>query len=416
MNTGDDPGWRGSSGWRGWHIVAALTVAQACSLGMVHMFGLLVEPVAAEFDASVAAIGAGMSIFVFSMALGSAFLGPLFDRGIVRPTMLAGVVAMVAGMTWAAHGSSLATLAVGLAVGSAGIAAYGPVPCSVVLMNWFERRRGTAIAIAAAGPPLIGFVVPISTVWLIEIDGWRTALTVVAWVLGAIALPVIATFVVAHPEDVGQTVDGVPESATGTTEPDGPDSLGDLLRERDFWQLAVGFGLFFAVPVGTGMFMVPLLLELEFSPWVAAMAATATASANLLGTIGAGAIADRFRTRPVLLGVLVTFVAALLVIGLASAASVVFAALLPLTFCFGAGQPLLPLIVGRRFGVEVVGRALGITGPIGLPFMLAAAPLGGLLRDVSGSYRTIFLGGAAVMLFASLLLATMRMERPPSST
>ena len=78
---------------------------------MVHMFGLLVEPIAAEFDASVTAIGAGMSIFVLSMAIATAFVGPFLDRGIVRPTMLAGIVAMVAGMTWAARGNSLSALA-----------------------------------------------------------------------------------------------------------------------------------------------------------------------------------------------------------------------------------------------------------------------------------------------------------------
>lgn len=382
---------------------------------MVHMFGLLVEPIAAEFDASVTAIGAGMSIFVLSMAIATAFVGPFLDRGIVRPTMLAGIVAMVAGMTWAARGKSLSALALGLAVGSAGIAAYGPVPANVVLMNWFERRRGTAIAIAAAGPPLIGFVIPITTVWLIEQDGWRTALTVIAWGLGAIAFPVVATFIVARPGDVGQTIDGESAPPCPSAPADDPQSLGGLLRERDFWQLALGFGLFFAVPVGTGMFLVPLLLELGFSPWVAALGATASAGANLTGTLSAGAIADRFATRPVLLGVLATFVSALLVIALAPEALVVFAALLPLTFCIGAGQPLLPLIVGRRFGVEIVGRALGITGPVGLPFLLAAAPLGGLLRDLSGSYRTIFLGGAAVMLLSSLLLGTMRTERPTST-
>ena len=382
---------------------------------MVHMFGLLVEPIAAEFDASVTAIGAGMSIFVLSMAIATAFVGPFLDRGIVRPTMLAGIVAMVAGMTWAARGNSLSALALGLAVGSAGIAAYGPVPANVVLMNWFERRRGTAIAIAAAGPPLIGFVIPITTVWLIEQDGWRTALTVIAWGLGAIAFPVVATFIVARPGDVGQTIDGESAPPCPSAPADDPQSLGGLLRERDFWQLALGFGLFFAVPVGTGMFLVPLLLELGFSPWVAALGATASAGANLTGTLSAGAIADRFATRPVLLGVLATFVSALLVIALAPEALVVFAALLPLTFCIGAGQPLLPLIVGRRFGVEIVGRALGITGPVGLPFLLAAAPLGGLLRDLSGSYRTIFLGGAAVMLLSSLLLGTMRTERPTST-
>ncbi len=401
-----------SAPFRGWRIVGALAISQGCGLGLLNAYGLVVEPLATEFEASVAVIGAGMSIFVLSMAVTSALLGPLLDRGFVRPAMLGGVVTMVAGVTWLSHATSLSQLGIGLAIASVGIAAYGPLPANVVLMNWFYRRRGTAIAIAAAGPPIIGFLVPGATAWLIHIHGWRTALATLSWTLGAVALPVIAFLVVARPADVGETVDGAKaqpaETAADATGAEA--SIAGLLRSRDFWFIALGFGLYFAVPVGTGLFIVPLLLELGFSPWVAALGATTAAIANLAGTLGSGALADRLAPRPVLFGLLGVFIVALLVIAFAPSPFVVFAATLPLTFCFGGGQPILPLLVGGRFGTEIVGRALGVTGPVGLLFLVAAAPLAGLLRDATGTYRSVFLGGAVVIAAATALLAAARVR------
>lgn len=400
--------------FRGWRIVAALAVAQGCGLGLLNAYGLVVEPIATEFDTSVAVVGAGMSIFVLSLAVASALLGPILDRGIVRPTMLTGVVLMAIGVAWLARAPTLAQLGVGLAIASVGIAAYGPLPSNVVLVNWFDERRGTALAIAAAGPPLVGLLVPPVTALLLETGGWRTALSVLGLAFATIALPTIALVLVARPSDVGETIDGRPGPPSEAARPDGddPGSAADMLKSGDFWLLALGFGLYFAVPVGIGLFIVPLLLELGFSEWTAAGGATVAAVANLLGTVGSGAVADRFPPKSVLLGFLLVFVTSLLVIGTAESSFVVFAAVAPMALSFGGGQPLMPLLVGGRFGPEVVGRALGIMGPLGLPFLVAAAPLAGLLRDTTGTYRSVFLGAAVAVAASAILFVAARVRRP----
>lgn len=394
--------------FHGWRIVAALAVVQGCGIGLLNSYGLIVEPLAAEFDASVATIGAGMSIFILSMALCTAALGPLLDRGWIRSVMSLGILTMAAGTAGLAASESLLQLGLALAVTSVGIAAYGPVPTNVVLMNWFERRRGTAVAIAAAGAPTIGFVVPGATAWLLERGGWRLALVTLGCTFAAIALPTLLAVVVRRPSDVGQFVDGEPGEIDRNTTTKEPEDLGGVVRSRDFWLLALGFGLYFAVPVGTGLFMVPLLLEHGFDPWTAAAGATLAAGSNVVGTITAGAIADRWSPRSVLLATLALFFSTLCLLGWTTTPAVAFAALAPLTFCFGAGQPILPLLVGGRFGTEVVGRALGITGAVGLPFMILAGPLAGWLRDTSGTYRSVFLGAAAVMVAAAALLVAAR--------
>lgn len=398
--------------FRGWRIVAALAVVQGCGIGLLNAYGLIVEPLAQEFDASVAAIGSGMSIFVLSMALTSALVGPLADRGWIRSTMAFGVLTMAVGTAGLSVAADLVQLGLALAITSIGIAAYGPVPSNVVLVNWFDRRRGTAIAIAAAGPPIVGSLVPTATAWLLENGGWRTALITIGWTFAAVALPIVLGAIVTRPSDVGQFVDGDPARETPPPEAAHEEAdVGALVRSRDFWLLAIGFGLYFAVPVGTGLFMVPLLLEHGFTPWTAALGATLAAGGNLVGTIGAGALADRTSPKGVLLASVALFVAALTTLGTSKTPSLAFVTLIPLTFCFGAGQPILPLLLGRRFGENVVGRALGLTGAVGLPFLIAAAPLAGLLRDTSGTYRSVFLGAAGVLCVAALLLASFRAGR-----
>ena len=268
----------------GWRVVIVLATAQACGLGLLMAFGIMVDPVATEFGISKATVGSGMSIFIFAMATVGVAIGPVVDRGPVRALMLGGVLTMLTGFALLAQATAGWQLAAALVLAALGIAAYGPLPVNGIIVNWFLEKRGTALAIAAAGPAVAGFGIPPLTAWLVAQGGWRSAVVVLGAGAAAIALPVIAVGVIRRPEDVGQHPDGREPSpqAAGATELDVEVPLSHWLRNRDVWRMGLGFGVLFCIPIGTLIFLVPFMSEQGIAPQYAAYALSLQAVAAAL--------------------------------------------------------------------------------------------------------------------------------------
>ena len=88
----------------------------------------------------------------------------------------------------------------------------------------------------------------------------------------------------------------------------------------------------------------------------------------------------------------------------------------PLTL-YGSGTqtrgflPLPAVFQGRCFGRDAIGRVSGLHALIGLPFLMATAPLVGLAEVYTGSFAAGFLGLATALLVASGVLACVRLPR-----
>jgi predicted MFS family arabinose efflux permease len=284
----------------------------------------------------------------------------------------------------------------------------------VTVTHWFLLRRGTALAVVAAGGAVAGFGLPPLAAWLIEVQGWRTALTTIAATAAVIALPALLAGLVARPDRLGQTRDGV--LATADVEPvvESADGLAQWLASRDFWLLALGMALVFAVPVGIGLYLVPFLVEQGEPAPRAALVLSVAAVAGFIGTMGAGMLADRWPPKRVMLGLLGLFAASYVMLALWPTMTVALCAAVGMGLAAGGAGPFAPLFAGLRFGAPVVGRVMGVQGLIGLPLLAAGPPLVGRVREATGSYEPAFFGAAAVLLLAALLLGLFRLE-PPST-
>jgi predicted MFS family arabinose efflux permease len=405
------------AGFSGWRVVAILSLAQACGIGLLQIYSPFVQPLMLEFDLTATVVGSGMSIFILMLTGAGPLLGRFVDRGYARLLMPAGVLVMLGGALLMANAEVPWQLAAGMAVASLGIALFGPIPANVTVTHWFLLRRGTALAIVAAGGAVAGFGLPPLAAWLIEQQGWRTALTLIASAAAIIAFPALLAGLVARPDRIGQTRDGLPAEPdqTGLAEPT-PDGLAQWLASRDFWLLAVGMALVFAVPVGIGLYLVPFLVEQGESAPRAALALSVAAVAAFVGTMGTGVLADRWPPKTVMLGLLTVF--ALSYVALATWPGMTTALICAVGIGFAAGGvgPLAPLFAGLRFGAPVIGRVMGVQGLIGLPLLAAGAPLVGRVRETTGSYDAAFFGAAGVLALAGLLLWLFRLEPPPPRT
>jgi cyanate permease len=261
----------------------------------------------------------------------------------------------------------------------------------------------------------------------------------------ALATPVIARLV-KRPEELGQTPDGIPAephaseairkrgeaaraasgASEGTTasearsEPQAsgvtasearnePKASGvkGWLRDRNFWLIAVGVGLALSVSIAT-LFLVRHLETLGIERTQAALVPSAMAIFGIVGKLGAGWLIDRIDARAVVAGALALHALGWAIVASQSSFAAMGVAAAPLGLGGGGFLPLPPVLQGRCFGRDAIGRVGGLHALVGLPFLLASAPLVGWAEGRTGSFAAPFYGLMGVLLLGAAVLACLR--------
>lgn len=397
----------------GARVIWLAALVQATGTPLLSAYGVIQTPLIEEFATDAAQLGIGMGLAILAMALSALALGPVFDRGPLRTVMLAGVALMFSAAFASSRGSALWQLALGLPLVAAGFSMYGMFPAQVMLVNWFVQRRGSALGRAAVGGSVGALIVPIAMAALVDALGWRTALVALAGSAALLAAPAIALFAVKRPEDVGQTPDGlpvVPQSAPETTRATPASELHGWLRGRNFWAIGLGAGLALSVSVST-LFLVRHLEKLGIERTQAALLPSLVAAFGILGKLAAGWAIDRFDARGVVVAALWVHALGWAMVATQASYAALLAAAAPLGLGGGGFLPLPAVLQGRCFGRDAIGRVSGLHAMLGLPFLVATAPLVGMAEVATGSFRTPFLGLAGALVLASGVLACVRAPR-----
>jgi MFS family permease len=287
----------------GWLIVAVMFVSMGIGVNARTAFSLLFPPILDEFRWERAVTAGAFSFGFLVSAVMSPLLGRMMDRLGPRAVMELGVGLMAAGLLLAPLTSEPWHLYVtlGVLVG-AGSVCLGYSGQSLFLPNWFARRRGLATGIAFSGVGVGSIVLLPALQLIIEGAGWRTA----CWSMGLLVLIVLAPINLLlrkRPEDIGLQPDGdAAPGAAGAAKPSNVVdpawaavdwTLGRALRTSRFWWIALGYfcGLYawYAVQVHQTKY----LIEIGFSPTVAAWALGLVSLLGIPGQIALGHISDR---------------------------------------------------------------------------------------------------------------------------
>src|SRR5262249_10604787 len=161
----------------------------------------------------------------------------------------------------------------------------GPIATNALLARWFWRRRGMAMGIAALGGSFGGFVFPPLIQGLIVAFGWRSALQLLAALVFVLLIPLIHFVVVNRASDLNLRPDGDSPADASKTQATTPNlSTGELLRDPNFWLIAIATGLPFACSSGLTANVIPLAVGKGIS---------ATNGAFLLSLISAGSVVGK---------------------------------------------------------------------------------------------------------------------------
>ena len=399
----------------GWIIVAVTFVTMAIGVNARTSFSLLFPPILNEFGWDRGVTAGAFSFGFLVSAVMSPLMGRLMDRAGPRVVMELGVGLMASGLLLA----PLTTqpwhlyLTIGVLVG-AGSICLGYSGQSLYLPNWFSRKRGLAIGLAFAGVG-IGSVTLLPWVQsMIEQTGWRTACTALGLTVLIVLVP-INLLLRKRPQDIGLLPDGdaaptafSPKPLSNVVDPvwAGTDwTLRRALRTARFWWLALGFfsGLYawYAVQVHQTKY----LLDIGFTPGVAAWALGMVSLFGVPGQIFLGHLSDRVGREWIWtvsgVGFAICF-AALIALEYVPGIALVYVMVISQGLLgYGVtsimGAVVLEIFQGEHFGsifgtLMLAALAGGAAGPL----------VTGLLHDHYGSYTPAFAFGIVVAMLATM--------------
>jgi MFS family permease len=298
------PGYARLPFFYGWVIVAVVFITMGVAVNARTAFSLLFPPILDEFGWDRGTTAGAFSFGFIVSAIMSPSLGRLMDKRGPLVVNELGVVLIGSGLLLATLVQKpwqlYATL--GMLVGG-GSVCLGYTGQGLFLPNWFVRRRGLAMSLAFAG---VGVGSIILLPWLqtmIVRAGWRTACLALGIVVLVLLLP-LNLLVRLRPEDIGLEPDGDSLSRVGVVGRASANivdpawvavdwTLGRAVRTGRFWWIAIGYFCALFVWYAAQVHQTKYLVEIGFSPALAAWALGGVSLAGIPGQIALGHLSDR---------------------------------------------------------------------------------------------------------------------------
>ena len=214
----------------------------------VYSFTAFFNPLVQEFKWSYAATSFAASFRSLESGIAAPVVGFLTDKFGPRKLILIGSAWAGIGCMLLSRINSLWSFYATFIFLSIGSSMMFPVPGWTAVINWFSRKRGTALGIVMAAIGACGILIPLVN-WLITQYGWRTSFVIAGVGMWVIGIP-LSLVVRHHPEQYGYLPDGreypekEAETEVGQRHPrldrEGSGfSVRQATKTRAFWMLAL---------------------------------------------------------------------------------------------------------------------------------------------------------------------------------
>ena len=369
------------------------------TMGTRQSIGLFLKPVTADLGADRESFA--LAVAAHNLILGLPFAAILADRlGPRRVVASAGFV-MGAGLLLASRadsmtvfGSALAVL-FGLAVsGSSFVVVIGAVGKAVPV-----SRQSFAFGLVTAGASVGMFaMVPVSQL-LIDAFGWRTAMAVLA-IAAAVVIGGASSLL---PADGTPSHESVPTTSDVVAESFGS-ILGRAARDRSYLLLTSGFFVCGFHVAFIASHLPAYLTDEGLSDRTAAIALSLIGLFNVVGSLGAGWLGDRYGRRYLLAGLYLARAVVMtifLVVPLTAATAIAFGATMGLLWL--STVPLTSGLVAAIFGPRYLSTLFGFVFLSHQVGAFLGVWLGGRVYDDSGGYGPVWTIAVALGVAAALV-------------
>jgi MFS family permease len=391
----------------GWWL--ALAAALGLCLGgppiLVFSFPVFLKALVQDFHTTRSAISLAFSLHNLVAAFASPVLGRLVDRVGARRVILVATAIFAALMisnrflTSTVRGVYIFNM-LGAFIGIG----CGPIAYSSVISRWFDRRRGSALAVMMFGVGLGASAMPSIIQRLIAAFGWRHAYAIYGVAMVLISLPVLIALLKDTPEEIGLLPDGAQSSALiKKTEVDGL-TWREARATRTFWSMVAGYFLLGASVHACVIHLSAMLTDRGITTQTAALASSVAGAGLLLGRVGSGFLLDRYFGPRLAVSFSIGAAIGILLLLFGSGVSTFVGAFL-VGLGMGAEGDIIAYLTSRYFGLKAFGEIYGYAFG---SFVLAGA-CGALLMgigfDRTGSYTIPLQGFLAAICVAIVLFS-----------
>ncbi len=173
-----------------WAVLAILSVIHGTPLVLV----VSLKSIAADLDVPRSVPALAAALLSFGAGLGGILMGWLADRVGVRAIAVFGALAVATGLVAATQGGMWGLyFGFGIMAGLLGNGALG-APLLIYVSRWFDRRRGTALALVSSGQYVAGTLWPTLFERGLEFWGWRQTAWSFAAVVAFVTVPIAILF------------------------------------------------------------------------------------------------------------------------------------------------------------------------------------------------------------------------------
>jgi MFS family permease len=366
-----------------WRRLAA-SVALS-TLGGIGMWCLAVALPAVQLDLGVsrADISFAYSMNMVGFFAGGIAAGRLVDRRGIVVTSIVSALGLAAGFALASATSSLTLFAAAqVLIGFSAAATFAPLIADI--SHWFERRRGVAVAIAASGNYIAGTIWPPIVERMIHDHGWRMTYWSAAALCLVTMIPLAFTLSRRPPDhEATQAVSVTQRSlaALGLS----PNALQALL-------MLAGLSCCVAMSMPQ-VHIVAYCADLGYGVARGAEMLSLMLGFGIVSRVGSGWLADRVGgAMTLLIGSTLQCLALVFYLVADSLTSLYLTSAL-----FGLFQggivPSYAIIVREYFPPREAATRVGLAVSMTVLGMALGGWIGGVLFDVTGSYRTAFING-----------------------
>lgn len=412
----------------GWYIVATCIFVAFVTNGARNSFGIFVLPMSEEFEWSRGTISFAAALGFLVNGITQPFMGQLLDRFggrkvIISSIALFGVATVALSLTF----HYLFLIFMFGVVSSIALSGMSLNNTGTLLSRWFRRRRATVVGLNAAGLSAGGLVLVPLGMYLLQSTNWRITWIAFGIAVLALSVPLAFFFLKDDPRDMSLSPDGDEEPAGGSSG-SGINRIAGMLdtdrwaqsfRSMPIWQMTIAYFACGYTTAVLSVHFVPFADSLSIGPQTAAFIFALMMGLNVVGSIGAGILSDKFSRKNMLAVVYfvrgsayMLMLGAVEIFGLGTPALLIFAIVAGVSWI--ATAPLTTALIADVYGVRALGTISGVAFMIHAFGSFISIWVAGELFDLTGSYTIPFLI-AGLMLFPASVFAFAIKEKKYSS-
>ncbi len=426
----------------GWYIVATCIFVAFVTNGARNSFGIFVLPMSEEFEWSRGTISFAAAMGFLVNGITQPFMGKLLDRFggrrvIVSSLVLFGFATVALSLTF----HYLFLIFMFGVVSSIALSGMSLNNTGTLLSRWFRRRRATVVGLNAAGLSAGGLVLVPLGMYLLQSTNWRVTWIAFGLLILTFSVPLAFFFLRDDPRDMNLSPDG--DDTSSGASPGGraargsgildTDRWAESLRSMPMWQMTIAYFACGYTTAVLSVHFIPFAYSLGLTEkaqyaflgfsldgeMLAAVIFSLMMGLNVVGSIGAGILSDKFSRKNML--ALVYFLrgtaymlmlAAVEFLGLGAPALLIFAIVAGISWI--ATAPLTTALIADVYGVRALGTISGIAFMVHAAGSFLSIWLAGALFDLTGSYTLPFTI-AGLMLFPASIFAFSIKEKKYSS-